>query len=316
VGPGVNDPWSAIFCRLPPAVLRAHAPKFDRSARNAYIASQETDVWQGFGILDALFWQAVFLGLVEGLTEFLPVSSTGHLILLGDLIGFEGPPGKLFEIVIQLGAILAIVVLYWRKLFGVLLAAPKDKAAQRFILVILLAFLPAMVIGAGAHGFIKSVLFSPWVVSVALIVGGIAILIIEGRNPEERFGDIAEIPPKTALTIGFIQCLAMIPGVSRSGATILGARLMGLDRKTAAEFSFFLAIPTMAAAAVYDLYKNWSQLSAEGGVIIGVGFAAAFLTALLVVRVAVGFIARHGFTPFAWYRIAVGALMLGLLIAR
>ncbi|MFY7776889.1 MAG: undecaprenyl-diphosphate phosphatase [Elstera sp.] len=267
-------------------------------------------------MVDTLFWQAVFLGLVEGLTEFLPVSSTGHLILLGDLIGFEGPPGKVFEIVIQLGAILAIVVLYWRKLFGVLLAAPRDKAAQRFILVILLAFLPAMVIGAGAHSFIKSVLFSPWVVSIALILGGIAILIIEGRGTPERYYDIAEMPPKTALAIGFIQCLAMIPGVSRSGATILGARLMGLERKTAAEFSFFLAVPTMAAATVYDLYKNWSQLSFEGGAVIGVGFAVAFLTALLVVRVAVGFIARHGFTPFAWYRIAVGALMLGLLIAR
>ncbi len=262
------------------------------------------------------FWQALFLGVVEGLTEFLPVSSTGHLILLGDLIGFQGPPGKVFEIVIQLGAILAIVVLYWRKLFGVLVAAPTETAARRFILVILLAFLPAMVIGAGAHGIIKAVLFSPWVVSVALIVGGIAILIIEGRRMPERFTDIADVPPKTALAIGFIQCLAMIPGVSRSGATILGARLMGFDRKTAAEFSFFLAIPTMAAATVYDLYKNWSLLSFDGGVVIAVGFLAAFLTALLVVRTAVGFIARHGFTPFAWYRIAVGALMLGLLIAR
>lgn len=292
------------------------SPRFDRRARNPYTASQETNARQGFGIVDALFWQAVFLGLVEGLTEFLPVSSTGHLILFGDLIGFQGPPGKIFEIVIQLGAILAIVVLYWRKLFGVLLAAPRDKAAQRFILVILLAFLPAMVIGAGAHGFIKSVLFSPWVVSIALILGGIVILIIEGRKTEDRFHDIAEMPPKTALAIGFIQCLAMIPGVSRSGATILGARLMGLDRKTAAEFSFFLAVPTMAAATVYDLYKNGSQLSFEGGAIIGVGFITAFITALLVVRFAVGFIARHGFTPFAWYRIAVGALMLGLLIAR
>ncbi|MCK6443030.1 MAG: undecaprenyl-diphosphate phosphatase [Elstera cyanobacteriorum] len=266
--------------------------------------------------VDSVFWQALFLGLIEGLTEFLPVSSTGHLILLGHLIGFEGPPGKIFEIVIQLGAILAIVVLYWRKLFGVLLAAPKDKAAQRFILAILLAFLPAMIIGAGAHGFIKSVLFSPWVVSIALIVGGIVILVIEGLHPKERFTDIADMPPKTALAIGFIQCLAMIPGVSRSGATILGARMMGLDRKTAAEFSFFLAVPTMLAATVYDVYKNRADLSFDGGVVIAVGFLAAFLTALLVVRTAVGFIARHGFTPFAWYRIAVGALMLGVLIAR
>lgn len=266
--------------------------------------------------MDSVFWQALFLGLIEGLTEFLPVSSTGHLILLGHLIGFEGPPGKIFEIVIQLGAILAIVVLYWRKLFGVLLAAPKDKAAQRFILAILLAFLPAMVIGAGAHSFIKSVLFSPWVVSIALIVGGIIILVIEGLHPKERFNDIADMPPKTALAIGFIQCLAMIPGVSRSGATILGARMMGMDRKSAAEFSFFLAVPTMLAATVYDVYKNRADISFDGGLVIVVGFVVAFLTALLVVRAAVGFIARHGFTPFAWYRIAVGALMLGVLIAR
>lgn len=304
------------FISPAPVHFAPSPPKVRQTGQKClYTAAKNADDW-GRAIVDTLFWQAAFLGLVEGLTEFLPVSSTGHLILLGDLIGFQGPPGKIFEIVIQLGAILAIVTLYWRKLFGVLLAAPKDKAAQRFILVILLAFLPAMVIGAGAHGFIKSVLFSPWVVSVALIVGGIAILIIEGRGTQERYHDIAEMPPKTALAIGFIQCLAMIPGVSRSGATILGARLMGLDRKTAAEFSFFLAVPTMAAATVYDLYKNWSQLSFEGGAVIAVGFVVAFLTALVIVRLAVGFIARHGFTPFAWYRIALGALMLGLLIAR
>jgi undecaprenyl-diphosphatase len=263
-----------------------------------------------------MIWLAALMGLVEGLTEFLPVSSTGHLILLGDLLGFQGPPGKVFEIVIQLGAILAILVLYWKKLFGVLIAAPKDPAARRFIIAILVAFLPAAVIGALANSFIKSVLFSPWVVAVALIVGGIAILVIERLSHKPRFFAVEELPAGMALKIGFIQCLAMIPGVSRSGATILGALVMGVERKTAAEFSFFLAIPTMLGAAVYSLYKSRAELAFDGMTLVAVGFVVAFVTALAVVKFAVGFIARHGFGPFAWYRIVLGALILGILVAR
>ncbi len=260
--------------------------------------------------------QAAFLGLVEGLTEFIPVSSTGHLILLVDLLGFQGPPGKLFEIVIQLGAILAVVLLYARTLFGVLFRAPTDPAARRFIGAITLAFLPAAVVGALGYRFIKEVLFSPWVVSVSLILGGLAILAVERFRPAGRVRDISTFSPGLALRIGACQILAMVPGVSRSGATILGALLLGVERKTAAEFSFFLAIPTMLGATVYDIYKNRGTLSVEGGEVIAVGFIAAFIAALLVVRAVVGFVSRHGFAPFAYYRIVVGIAMLSVLLLR
>jgi undecaprenyl-diphosphatase len=260
--------------------------------------------------------QAAFLGLIEGLTEFIPVSSTGHLILLTDLLGFQGPPGKVFEIAIQLGAILAVVVLYARLLFGVLFRLPTDPAARRFTVAILLAFLPAAVVGVLAHGFIKSVLFSPWVVCASLVLGGIAILAIERARPAPRHFDIAGFSPGLALGIGCCQVIAMVPGVSRSGATILGALLLGVERRTAAEFSFFLAIPTMLGATVYDLYKNRGGLDLDAAGLIGVGFAVAFLSALLVVRALVGFVGRHGFAPFAWYRIALGLVMAAVLLLR
>jgi len=262
---------------------------------------------------NTLWLQVVLLGVLEGLTEFIPVSSTGHLILMTAVLGFEGPPGRVFEIAIQLGAILAVVVLYYRKLFGVLFGLPRDPAAQHFAIAVLLAFLPAALVGVVAHGFIKSVLFSPWVVAVSLIVGGIAILLIERARPTPSIHAIEQLPLGRALAIGALQCLAMIPGVSRSGATIMGALLLGVDRRTAAEFSFFLAIPTMFGAVVYDLYKNRAGLTFDGGIIIVVGFVAAFLSALLVVRAVIGFVARHGFAPFAWYRIALGTLALVLL---
>ena len=264
--------------------------------------------------MEHLLWlQVVLLGVLEGLTEFIPVSSTGHLILMEAVLGFEGPPGRVFEIAIQLGAILAVVVLYFRRLLDVLLGLRHDPAAHHFAVAILLAFLPAAAIGVVAHGFIKAVLFSPWVVAVSLIVGGIAILLIERSRPQPRIHDIAQLPLGRALAIGFVQCLAMVPGVSRSGATIMGALLLGVDRRTAAEFSFFLAIPTMFGATVYDLYKNRAGLNLDGGLLIAVGFIAAFLAALLVVRALIGFVARHGFAPFAWYRIALGVLALVLL---
>jgi undecaprenyl-diphosphatase len=259
---------------------------------------------------------AVLLGLVEGLTEFIPVSSTGHLILLVDLLGFQGPPGRVFEIAIQLGAILAVCWLYRTRLAGVAFGMFAGNEDSRFARNILLAFLPAMVIGFFAHGFIKGVLFSPWVVAVSLIVGGVAILAIERSLKLAHHHVIENFPTSLAVAIGFFQALAMIPGVSRSGATIMGALLLRVDRRAATEFSFFLAIPTMLAATVYDLWKNRATLTDEGLLVIAVGFIAAFLAAMLVVRVVVEFVARRGFAPFAWYRIAVGFLMLAILFSR
>lgn len=256
------------------------------------------------------YFNAALLGLVEGLTEFLPVSSTGHLILLVDLIGFQGPPGRVFEVAIQLGAILAICVVYFRRLWDVATNLGRDPRAMRFVVAILLAFLPAAVIGVFAHKFIKEALFNPTVVSVALVVGGVAILVIERFLPTPRYHEVERFPATLALKIGFFQCIAMIPGVSRSGATILGALLLRVDRRTAAEFSFFLAIPTMVGATVYDLYKNWSSMTVDDGALIAVGFVVAFIAAALVVRTLVDFVGRYGFSPFGWYRIALGSAML------
>jgi undecaprenyl-diphosphatase len=259
---------------------------------------------------------ALVLGVVEGFTEFVPVSSTGHLILLIDLIGFRGPPGKVFEIAIQLGAILAVCWLYRAKLLGVAFGMFSGGDDLRFARNILLAFLPAAVIGFLAHGFIKSVLFSPWVVAVSLVAGGVAILIIERNIKMAHHHIIEKFPAGLAMAIGFCQAVAMIPGVSRSGATIMGALLLRVDRRTATEFSFFLAIPTMLAATVYDLWKNRGGLNDEGILVIAIGFVTAFIAAMAVVRALVDFISRRGFGPFAWYRIAVGILMLVLLTLR
>lgn len=263
--------------------------------------------------MDILWLQAALLGIVEGLTEFLPVSSTGHLILLIDILKFKGPEGKVFEIAIQLGAILAICWLYREKLLKVAFSLPFSAASQKFTLNLLAAFLPAAIIGLIAHGFIKEHLFSPLIVSIMLIIGGIAILLIEKFRPAPRIHEIEAMDWKIALKIGFFQCLAMIPGTSRSGATIMGSLLLGLDRKAATEFSFFLAIPTMFAATLYDLYKNRHDLTSESSLIIAIGFLAAFITALIVVRAAIGFISKHGFKPFAYYRILLGGVMLALL---
>lgn len=259
----------------------------------------------------ATLGSAAFLGIVEGLTEFLPVSSTGHLILFVDLLGFNGPPGHVFEVVIQLGAILAILALYWRKLWNVLITL-KAQPSQYFVRNVLLAFLPAMVIGAFAHDAIKAALFNPTVVAWALIMGGLAILVIERVKPAPTVTSTESMGWKTALAIGFFQCIAMIPGMSRSGATIMGALLCKVERKAAAEFSFFLAIPTMVAATAYDLYKSRHDLSAQGMDQIAVGFVVSFIVALLVVRWLVRFVQTHGFSAFAWYRIAVGMAILAL----
>lgn len=262
------------------------------------------------------YLQAALLGIVEGLTEFIPVSSTGHLILLIDLLGFRGPPGKVFEIAIQLGAILAVCVVYWPRFWGTLVGLGRDEQANRFTVNILLAVLPALVIGFFAHGFIKSVLFNPWVVSVALVLGGVVILAVERMIGRGQVASVDDFSAGLSLKIGVLQCLAMIPGVSRSGATIIGARLLGVQRAAAAEFSFFLAVPTMVAATAYDLYKNWSALTLDGIGLIATGLIVSFICAALVVRGVIAFINRYGFAPFAWYRIAIGLVMLAVLALR
>ena len=254
---------------------------------------------------------ALILGLVEGLTEFLPISSTGHMIVLGKLLGFTGESSKLFEVVIQMGAILAVCWLYRAKIVATVRGLGADAAARLFSRNVLLAFLPAVVIGFAAHDFIKRVLFdSPRVVGWAFLVGGIAILLAERFRPEPRISDTESMPATTALKIGFFQCLAMIPGTSRSGATIVGALLLGVTREAATEFSFFLAIPTMAGATALDLWKARHDLAAADLHLIAIGFAVAFVSALVVVRGLVGFVSRHGFAPFAWYRIIAGAAIL------
>jgi undecaprenyl-diphosphatase len=257
---------------------------------------------------------ALLLGVVEGLTEFLPVSSTGHLILLGDILGFHFP-GKTFEIVIQLGAILAVCVAYWDRLWGAVAGTfSGDIPSRHFVTYLLVAFLPAIVVGTLAYKYIRELLDSPVTVAAMLVVGGIAILAIERIVKTPKVHAIEDFGLPLALKIGLFQCVSMVPGVSRSGATIMGALLMGVERKTAAHFSFFLAVPTMTAATAYKLYKDWATLSFDNLGLIAIGFAAAFVVALFVVRAAVAFVGKHGFAPFAWYRIAVGLLMLGLLL--
>ncbi|MGB0085632.1 MAG: undecaprenyl-diphosphate phosphatase [Rhodomicrobiaceae bacterium] len=256
---------------------------------------------------------AALLGVIEGLTEFLPVSSTGHLILFVDMLGFKGPPGKTFEVMIQLGAILALIVLYRQKIFSTIIGLPTSPAARRFALLILVAFLPAMVLGAALHGFIKNVLFTPTVVAIALIIGGIVILIVEAAQKRVLYREVDVVPLKTGFLVGVAQCLALIPGVSRSGATIIGGLLLGLERRTAAEFSFFLSIPTMTAAFAYDAFKNRAEMSFDDAGLIAVGFVAAFIAALLVVKPFLAIISKVGFAPFAYYRAALGTFVLVLL---
>ncbi|MGO4706058.1 undecaprenyl-diphosphate phosphatase [Microvirga sp. 2MCAF38] len=258
-------------------------------------------------------FEALFLGIIEGLTEFLPVSSTGHLLLVGHFLGFEST-GKTFEVLIQLGAILAILLVYFQRLLAIAKAFPHDPEARRFVLGVFVAFLPAAVIGAALHSFIKDVLFNPWIVCLALIAGGFVLLIVDSLPLKPTQTDATRFPLPMYVKIGFMQCLAMIPGVSRSGATIVGAMLLGADKRSAAEFSFFLAMPTMAGAFAYDLLKNYKNLSTDDFGLIFVGFIAAFVSALLVVKTFLDYISRHGFAPFAWWRILVGSAGLAGLI--
>ena len=257
--------------------------------------------------------QALLLGVVEGLTEFVPVSSTAHLLLLGELMGFQST-GKTFEVLIQLGAICAILSVYFARLTRIVFALPHDPAARRFVAGIVLAFFPAAVAGVLLHDFIKTVLFeTPTLVCSSLIVGGVALLLIDRRTVTPRYHNAMAYPMWLALAIGVCQCLALVPGVSRSGATIGGALLLGADKRSAAEFSFFLAIPTMAGAFTYDLYANRNVISADDVVLTAVGFVAAFIAGVFVVRYLLDFVSRHGFAPFAWWRITVGVLGLAML---
>jgi undecaprenyl-diphosphatase len=257
---------------------------------------------------------ALAMGVLEGLTEFLPISSTGHLILLGEVIGFQGPPGKVFEISIQLGAILAVIWIFRTTLLGLLAGMWRPGRERFYVINLILAFIPAMVIGLALHKTITEALFNPWVVCTALIVGGIAIILIERLRPAPTIHSVPEMGPLAALLVGCGQALAMIPGTSRSGATIITALVLGVDRKTAAEFSFILAIPTMLAATAYSLLKVRHEIALEGLGQIAVGFVAAFLVALVTVRWVMAVIGRIGFTPFGWYRIALGGLGLGWLL--
>ena len=255
---------------------------------------------------DQTIVEALLLGVLEGLTEFIPVSSTAHLLLAGHFLGFDST-GKTFEVLIQLGAIMAILTVYFGRLWQMLVALPSDRKTQHFVGGILLAFLPAAVIGALAHDFIKTVLFeTPLLICIVLIVGGLILLWIDRLPLKPRYTDVTEYPLGLCFKIGLCQCLAMIPGTSRSGATIAGALLMGTDKRSAAEFSFFLAMPTMVGAFSYDLYKNRNVLSVDDAAIITVGFIASFIAGVFVVRGLLDFVSRHGFAPFAYWRIFVG----------
>ncbi len=264
---------------------------------------------------------ALLLGILEGLTEFLPVSSTGHLILATELFGYDAAQWAQFNIVIQLGAILAVVVTYWSLFWNMGMGLLRwEGEAVRFVRNILLAFMPAAVIGLMAKDAIDVMLETPLVVAVALIIGGIAILWLERTIPVREDVGVSALHWRTAIGIGFVQCLAMIPGTSRSGATILGALAMGVGRKTAAEFSFFLAVPTMLGAAVVKIASEPEKLLAGAGIVgwdeIAIGFVASFFTALLIIRAFVAYVSRRGFAPFAWYRIVIGSAALVWLLAR
>jgi len=264
---------------------------------------------------------AIILGIVEGVTEFLPVSSTGHLILATELLGFDAEKWAAFNVIIQLGAILAIVVLYWRTFWAVLEGLVRgNPMSWRFVRNVLVGFLPSAILGFILINHIEALLGNGIVVAIALIVGGVAILVIERMVKNTPVVGVAEMPLKTVIGVGLVQCLAMIPGVSRSGATIMGGLSLGVERRTAAEFSFFLAIPTMVGATTLELVKHHDTLMAGASGVgfgtVAVGFVVSFVVAIVVVRGFVHYISRHGFAPFAWYRIVAGAVALAWLLMR
>jgi undecaprenyl-diphosphatase len=253
---------------------------------------------------------AAVLGLIEGATEFLPVSSTGHLIIAADFLGYTGDGAKVFEIFIQLGAILAVMWHYRHKLFTVVKGLPTERSAQKFTLNLIVAFIPAAVIGLLTHSYIKALLFNPKFVAIALIVGGFIILLVERFAPPPRIHHVDDMSPWDALKVGVAQCFALIPGTSRSGSTIMGGMMFGLSRTTATEFSFFLAIPTMLAATMYDLLKHWHLLHPEDIHMMAIGFVAAFISGLAFVSMLLHYISKHTFKGFAYYRIIFGTIVL------
>ena len=256
-------------------------------------------------------FKAFILGVVEGLTEFLPVSSTGHLLLVQRFFGFDDAEfGKTFAVLIQFGAILALLSIYFVRLWRLAIGFFSDPAARRFVIGVLIAFLPAAVVGALAHDFIKAVLFNVWIVCFTLIVGGAILLWVDQMDLRPRYTDAERFTLPMYFVIGVAQCLAMVPGVSRSGATIIAAMLLGADRRSAAEFSFWLAMPTMFGAFVYDLYKSRGQLNLDHGIIVAFGFAVSFVCAWIVVKTFLDYVQRHGFALFAWWRVIVGSLGL------
>ena len=257
-----------------------------------------------------LWIKVVILGIVEGLTEFLPVSSTGHLIIVGQLLGFNDEKGKIFEIVIQTGAMLAIVWEYRVKFAGVVRGLASDRKAQRFVFNLAIAFMPAAILGLAFGKYIKAALFKPVPVALAFIVGGVIILWAERRKHAITVQSVDDMTWKDALKVGCAQAFALIPGTSRSGATIIGGLFFGLSRRAATEFSFFLAVPTLIAAGAYDLFKNRALFNASDIGMLAVGMAVSFIAAFLCVRWLLRYIASHDFTPFAWYRIAFGLIVL------
>ncbi|HEY8049407.1 MAG TPA: undecaprenyl-diphosphate phosphatase [Ramlibacter sp.] len=258
-----------------------------------------------------LLAKAAVMGIVEGLTEFLPISSTGHLILTGALLRFDDEKAKVFDIAIQSGAILAVIIIYWQKIRETLVQLPTSEKAQRFATNVIVAFLPAAVLGVIFAKAIKEYLFNGWVVATTFIVGGFIILWAEKRQQTAvRIDSVDDMRWPDALKVGFVQCLAMIPGTSRSGATIIGGMLLGLSRKAATEFSFFLAIPTLIGAGVYSMWKERAMLSAADAPLFIDGFVFSFIFAWLCVRWLLRYISTHSFTPFAWYRIAFGIVVL------
>ncbi|MBI1197638.1 MAG: undecaprenyl-diphosphate phosphatase [Phenylobacterium sp.] len=260
---------------------------------------------------------AVILGIIEGLTEFIPVSSTGHLLLAKTFMGLPDGFWDTFAVMIQLGAILAVVVLYFTKLWTALIRLPTDPAARRFAISVLIAFAPSVVVGLIAYDVIKQILFeSPMVICVSLIVGGVVLLVIDRLAPPAREHDATQLPWLTSLGVGFFQVLAMIPGVSRSGATIVGSMLLGVEKRAAAEFSFFLAIPTMVAAFAKDAWENRGMLDGGHAGVIAVGFVVSFLVAIVVIRAMLAIVTRHGYAVFGWWRIAVGGAGLAALMLR
>ena len=263
---------------------------------------------------------SILLGIVEGLTEFLPVSSTGHLLVTERLLGLPDNQWEAFTIVIQFGAILSVVAVYWRKFWDVLVGLPTSREARQFAINVLVAFIPAAILGATVFKYLKEYLLQPSfampVIATTWIVGGLLILVLERIAPKPRHLDGDHLPLSKALQIGLCQCVSLLPGVSRSGATILGAELLGVDRKAAAAFTFYLAVPTMFGATVYDLYKEWHTMSFAGGTNIAIGFVVSFIVAYGVVKSFIAFIGRYGLKPFGWYRIASGLALIAYLLTR